>query len=630
MGRLTLIGVVAVLGIPALLTGQTSHIQATLQDGSRIELKVDPSANPEELIEQLKTRFAGLSPNAKLLDKIAGISGAPHDQQALPPPSTARLRTGTSGISGRILTNSGQPLRYATVRVSSPELNGSKTATTDTDGRFEFSDLPAGRYTINASQANYIALNYGQRRPNEISRIVELADRQHADRIDITLPRGGVLTGRVLDEYGEPVTDAQVVPMQKRVSQGQLRLMGSGRMALTNDIGEFRIFGLPPGQYYISSTLRGVPSPLDSPGARFGYAPTYYPSTPMSGNAQPITLGLSETVNGLDVSLTSTRLASVSGSAVDSSGGPLYPGTVIATDRNGNTTVSTSAVIRPDGTFTVPPLPPGEYILRATVPSSEAPVSLSLAPAAPNRTVAVRQTVAEVAMVSVTVNGSDVGGIVLTPLKRITLTGRVTFDRTAGNTLRTELIVLTASAGSPEAAVAMAGIGGAPISKDFTFQYQVPAAELHLRAVVQHPDWVVKSIHVGGLDITDTGVDLRAGRDVDGIEVELTNRPQEISGTVTSDTGELLRDFALLVFPQERERWIIDSRLIAIAKSDRDGHYRLRTLPPGRYLAVPLDPSLATAAQDPDFLESQRARATPFALVEGEAKTLDLRIAPVR
>jgi hypothetical protein len=632
MQHTTLIGVVAVLGSAAFLTAQTSQVQATLPDGTRVTLNVSAGGSREELIEQLNTRFSGLSTNAELLDKIAGITGAPGDQQALPPPSTARLQTGTSRISGRILSNSGQPLRQATVRVSAPELNGSKTVTTDTEGRYEVIDLPAGRYTVNAMQANYIPLNYGQRRPNEISKIVDLADKQRADRIDITLPRGGVLTGRVLDEYGEPVTDAQVVPMQRRMSQGQLRLMGSGRMALTNDIGEFRIFGLPPGQYYISSTLRGVPSPLDSPTGRFGYAPTYYPSTPLPANAQPITLGLSETVNGLDLSLTATRLASVSGSALDSRGLPLYPGNVVATDRNGNTSNSSTAVLRSDGSFVLSGLAPGDYVLRASVagaPASPLTVQSKLNGATNTMTIALPSG-SEVLVATVSVNGSDISGVQLAPLKRITLSGRITFDRAAGNTLRSDMLRIAASPGSPEAVIGMAGLGNAVILRDFSFQYAAAAAELTLRAFVQHPDWVVKAISVGGLDITDTGVDLRAGRDVDGIEVELTNRPQEISGTVTGDGGELLKDFTLLVFPQERERWVFDSRLIATARSDRDGRYKLRTLPPGRYLAVPLDQSVTIATQDPDFLESQRTRATPFSLAEGEAKTLDLRVAPVR
>lgn len=226
-------------------------------------------------------------------------TGSPQAGRGLAPP----LRTGTARISGRVLTSTGQPLRQATVNISAPELNGSKTIVTDQDGRYEASNLPAGRYSVGARKANYITLNYGQTRPNEIARPVVLANNQHADRIDLTLPRGGVIAGRILDEFGEPVTDAQVMALQKRMPQGQLRLVNAGRTATTNDIGEFRLFGLPPGQYYVSSTLRSVTTgPAENTDNRSGYAPTYYPGTAVAANAQPITVGLSETTSGIDAS----------------------------------------------------------------------------------------------------------------------------------------------------------------------------------------------------------------------------------------------------------------------------------------------------------------------------------------
>ena len=543
-----------------------------------------------------------------------------------------RLKTGTSRLSGRVITNTGQPARQATVSVTAPELGGNKRTVTDQDGRYEIGDLPAGLYVVSGSKPNYIGLNYGQSRPTELTRPVDLGNNQHLDRVDLTLARGGVIAGRVLDEYGEPVSDAQVTPLQKRMSQGQLRLLSSGRSATTNDIGEFRLFGLPPGQYYVSTTPRqALAAPLETTDGRYGYGQTYYPGTPVAANAQAIGLGLSETVGGIDLSLTTTRLAVISGTTMDGQGMPLTRGNVSATDRGGATSNAAGATIRPDGTFTMPALPPGEYILRATVQPQVQYSSFS-APNAPaiqwSATASVNARPAmppEILMAAVSVNGSDVNGVLLTPQKQVTISGRVLFDRTTGPPLRSDMVNIRMSPGSPEAALAMSGAGNALVMGDFSFQYSVPAAELALRVSVQHPDWVVKAVRVGGLDITDTGIDLRGARDISGVEIQLTNRPQEISGLVT-DTGGLPQSGAVLVFPQEREHWIFDSRLITTARTERDGRYKVRTLPPGRYLAVVLDPSQVPGAmQDPDALESLRARATPFSLAEGESKTLDLR-----
>ena len=549
---------------------------------------------------------------------------------------TSRLKTGTSRISGRVLTETGQPARQASVSVSAPELNGSKRTTTDQDGRYEIGALPAGRYVVSGSKANYIGLNYGQARPAELTKPVDLADNQHIDRIDLTLPRGGVIAGRVLDEYGEPVTDAPVTPMQKRMLQGLLRLLPSGRSTTTNDIGEFRIFGLPPGQYYVSTNPRQTSTgPVDGSDARFGYAPTYYPSTSVAASARAVAVGLSETVGGIDLSLTTMRLATISGTTLDGQGMPLTRGSVSATDRGGTTSNSAGGTIRPDGTFTMPALPPGEYILRATALPAIQYSSTPSSPPAPGLqskvAVAAKPVVPpEILMASVSVNGSDISGVVLTPLKQVTISGRVVFDRGAGASLRSDMVNIRMLPGSPEASLGIVSSGNALVMGDFSFRYMVPAAELALRVSVQNPDWVVRAIRVGGLDITDSGVDLRGGRDVDGVEVQLTNHPPEISGLIVDANGAP-QIGAVLMFPQERERWIFESRLIATARTDRDGRYKVRTLPPGRYLAVVLDPSqVSIAMQDPDMLEGLRDRATPFSLSEGESKTLDLRSATGR
>ena len=76
------------------------------------------------------------------------------------------------------------------------------------------------------------------------------------DKIDLRLTRAGVVTGKVVDEFGDPVTDVFVTAMRYQYVQGSRRLMQTGRGAQTNDIGEYRIYGLSPGQYYVSATLR--------------------------------------------------------------------------------------------------------------------------------------------------------------------------------------------------------------------------------------------------------------------------------------------------------------------------------------------------------------------------------------
>ena len=173
-------------------------------------------------------------------------------------PGRAQLKTGTGRIKGRLLTaDTGTPVRRAQVRISGTDIMP-KTAITDDEGRYEFRDLPAGRFTLSATKAGYVTVNYGQTRPFEPGKPIELGEAQVLDKADITMPRGSAISGRIIDEFGEPIADAQVT--RDALDVGRTASAGCSRPAArrtTNDLGQYRIYGLPPGDYFVSATLRG-------------------------------------------------------------------------------------------------------------------------------------------------------------------------------------------------------------------------------------------------------------------------------------------------------------------------------------------------------------------------------------
>lgn len=250
------------------------------------------------------------------------------------PPRDNQIATGRSTLQGRITdAGSGAPLRRASIRVNAPELRGVRQVTTDNDGRFSIAELPAGRYNVTATKTGYVDMQYGQAAPLEQAMPLTLADRQTLDKIDIALPRGGVITGRVLDEFGEPLVDAQVAPMRMQSAPGGRRPIPSGRSAITNDIGEFRLYGLAPGRYYLSATLQnrtmvinGQPVETD----RNGYAPTFYPAATSFESAQPITVGAGETLSEITMMLQPTLTARISGRVIDAQGQNVIQGFVSA------------------------------------------------------------------------------------------------------------------------------------------------------------------------------------------------------------------------------------------------------------------------------------------------------------
>lgn len=540
------------------------------------------------------------------------------------------MRPGTSRISGRVSATNGVPLRQAAVRAILAA-GGMKTAVTDDNGRFEFTDLPAGRFTITASKPNFISLTYGQTRPSSAPSTIQLADNQARDNVNLILPRGSVIAGRLVDEYGEPIPDAMVTLLQKRFTQGRMQLMPAGRAVATNDIGEYRLYGLSPGQYFVSTRPRPLAPGLET--TNLGYATSYFPGTTRADSAQSVRVALEQTISGVDFVVQATPLASISGIALDAQGAPLRGGAVSAVE-NGSNLSSIGAPIKPDGTFVIQGVAPGDYIVRSN-PVMAVGFSTMAAPAGAGAKVeaaAVQVTkdtvgtnMGDVLMATVSVNGSDVTGVVLTPLRKVTLTGRVTgagVDAATGaNRPQVRLSWVPKSA----EAAAMSASAPAAMRSDFQFSLTVPAAEIGLRANVGGQQWVLKAIRVGGVDVTDTGVDLRAAQDVRDVEIEITNRPPEVVVNITPSRTELQGGYTLLVFPEDRNRWLFESRLVSTVavQNPRNGSgtatTKIRTLPPGRYLAAAFEYLQAGMAMDPDFLESLRGRATSFSVTEGGA-----------
>jgi carboxypeptidase family protein len=538
-----------------------------------------------------------------------GISPQPARDRATP-------ATGTSRIRGRVVTaDGGQPLRRAQVRVVAPEMREARVATTDAEGRYEITELPAGRYQLSASKDSFVTISYGQTRPFQPGRPLEVGENQAIERIDFQLPRGGVITGTVLDEYGEPVTGAFVSPMRMQYIFGERRPGPAGTGAQTNDIGEFRIFGLSPGRYYVSASMRAGGAPNEISSDRAGYAPTFYPGTADVAEAQLVTVGLGEMVTNINVLLTPVRVARISGTVVDAEGQPARGGMLTVINRtNGAGFFATANVIRPDGAFTVWGLAPGTYLLRAEL-NMNAVVLSNAGPAA--------------ATAEVTLAGGDVSGIVVAPAKGVTIRGRVLLPP-GGEALKPAMISVSTGAARPAPFPAFSR--PVTLNDDYTFELESPPGQMMIRAapVMPSSNWMLKSVRIRGTDVTDTGVELRPGQDVNDVEIVLTNTPPEVNGVVANAKGEPVHDYTALLFTQDSDRWNALTRYTAMARPDQNGRFKVRSLPPGQYYAVAFDYMDPNERSDPEFLERATSAAVRFSLGEGETRSLNLKLTALR
>jgi hypothetical protein len=508
------------------------------------------------------------------------------------------------------------------VWLNSPNLPEPRALTTDLEGRYQFVGLPAGQYTLSASKNGFLALSYGQTHPSMPPRTLQLREREIAENINLLILKAGVISGRIVDEFGDAITTASVTLLRLQFQQGRPRLVAFGPDAVTNDLGEYRHFGLPQGSYYLSASLPPGP-PRTENGVQLlgedpaGLAPTFYPGTNDLATAAKVSVGPGETVMGVDVRLAGGRLANVSGMAMGRGGAAMTSGVVNAIPRGmAQNGFARSSSLGANGQFRVAGLPPGQYTLIAS--SRIEPITSRSAngPSHP-----------DVATSVVSVVGDDIDGVFLAPLKLVTISGRVVLDRAStAATLAASAIRMVVTVPHSDG---MAGLvpSPQPLKDDFQFAMQVPAVAIRVGATVLSGAgvlWSVKSVSVNGADVTDVGIDLGGGGDIAGIEIELTDRAPRISGTVTGANASVT-GYSVIIFPQDSQKRTTGAPdLFRLAQADPDGKFSIMGLRGGSYYAAVLSEIDDLAWTDPSFLEGVKQRATAFSLAVGEHKSLVL------
>lgn len=514
-------------------------------------------------------------------------AGVAHAQQRRATPG--RPRTGNAAIVGRIFdaaTNA--PIRRAQIQGSNNELF--VDALSDDEGRFQLTDLPPGQWRVTVSKGGYFTSQLGQRRPFEAPPPIDLARGQRITA-DVPLSRGGVIAGRVYDETGEPMSGLRVRVYRARMIGGYRRLEDVGAADQTDDTGSYRIFGLPPGDYYVAASLRMAPP--DSV-VQTTYSPTYYPGTGDLAEAQRIRVELGTESTAI-FPLLPVRSVNVSGTVLTSSGGPANAFLNLVSDASEfGTPLGIGGVTQPDGTFTIPDVPPGRYTLTASL-RGDGP--------------------SESGSVPVTVVNDDVSGNTIVTGRPATMKGKLVADAGVVGEIPGGLVVATA-----------AHAGGTVLSSGSGPSFELDELSEPFTLDVENlPDsWAVKAIVVNGSDVTDTRIALPANQEADA-HIVLTNRVTAITGTVSA-AGQPVKA-EVVVFAADASKWSYPSRFVRTASADEKGRFRITGLPPAeRYLAVAADYLEDGEHYDPEFLEGMRNTATEFSLDDAETRTLELKV----
>jgi hypothetical protein len=548
------------------------------------------------------------------------------DQQQQRRDVPAVRQAGTAIIAGRVVDHdTGRPLKRVQVTVTGAAVPQGASALTDADGRYTIPDLPSGRYNVNVSKAGFVTVSYGQRRPGRTGTPLSLRDGQQIKDVNFMLPRGSVIAGRVVDEDGEPVIGANVVAMRCQYLEGQQRLTPAGA-GQTDDRGQYRMFALMPGNYYVSATAR-------MPGARGGaryvtvpnvgsrmivfdevagdgaldYAPTYYPGVSNVSDALIVPVNLCQEVTSVDIQLQEVLTARVSGSVLGPDGYAAASATVMLMpedNRMATTGIGTyPGRTTPDGSFAFTGVPPGRYVAVAR---------------------AVRSAQVLFARQLLSVAGQDLVGVDLALGPGATISGTVTFE-TSARQAPTDLsqIRITATPLTPMAGGVLTA--SASVSGSFTLANVGTTPQL-VRATGQSMPWALKGVYLGGRDISDVAMEFKSGERITGVSVVFTDSTTEITGTVPDSTRQPLMDCLVIAFPVDSANWVPQSRRIVTSRPDENGRYHLRGLPSGDYLVIALDDADEGQWYDAALLEQLRPSAVRVALAEGETRSQDLKL----
>ena len=476
---------------------------------------------------------------------------------------------------------------------------GGRTAITDDQGRYRLSELSADTYTVTASKGGFVDAIYGQRRPQQPGTPVQVADGQEAANVDLRLVRGGVITGHVLDEDGEALSRALVTVQRYQYVRGERQLTPAGGDQ-TDDRGQYRVFGLPAGDYYVSATAGGLgqligrglqqlatgagalgggrggrgpggPGAFGAFGATpdsepTGYAPTYYPGVVSGPEAGKVNVAPGQEVVGIDFQIQRplrNRQRHRRGGrrrrprAVDAAGlrwprSVWRPGAqrTLAGRRDFHDLRTSSRPLR------------GDRAIGRTRGRSENRHAISRGE---------RQNIAGETLVlqgGVTVAGNITVESAGTPAPSDYSSFRVDVP---------DVSPLPFGGGG-------GGRGGGPAGrseKNGAFEVTNLLPGKHFIRVTGagqgQAQWTLKSVNIGGQDVTDQAVELKAGQNVDNVTVVLTDRTTEISGTVRDGKSTGMPALTVIAFSTDQQYWRAQSRHIQAVRTDQAGAYACAT-----------------------------------------------------
>jgi Carboxypeptidase regulatory-like domain len=527
----------------------------------------------------------------------------------------------TASVQGRVAKDpGGEPVKKALVELIAENQTegGDYTAVTGPDGGFRVEGVVPGRYRLFVERTGYMEVEKHHARPE--GRVLTLTAGQEVTDLLVRLQAAAVVDGRVTDEDGDPLPDAQVTVLRQTFAAGHSHWQQAGAER-TNDLGEYRIAGLAAGNYYVSvnpppdfrnliAGTSNTPAADTKTNPPTAYATTYYPGTQDLRQASPIQLHAGDEFP-VNFSLAPSPSIVIRGSIASLAGGA-SSAIVMLQSKDFNLTLN-GAEIHNDGTFEIHDVAPGAYTVVATV-SGATPL---------------------MARQALQVGSENIEGLRLVPQSGGWVHGRLRVESKLPG--RVDLGQFFLSLGSAEGdddllSALSLGEGFATVTHvggDGSFEWKnVPPGHYYIDLAGDpgaSADWFIKSVAAGGRDATDPGFSVGGG--VAAVDLVASANGAAIDGVVANAKGEAQANATVVAVPEARFRSRIDRYRKTV--SDQSGHFVLHGLPPGEYTLFAWESVDGDAYYNSEFLKSYEGQGKVLRVSESDRKSLQLAVIPV-
>jgi 5-hydroxyisourate hydrolase-like protein (transthyretin family) len=556
---------------------------------------------------------------------IAGASagGRPWGAQSQSNSQQKNQNEQSGKISGHVFrSDTGAPLNKTSVTLLGAQqtagfgqVEKTESVRTVQDGSYSFTDIGPGNYTLHFEKTGYVGQFYGQTGPLPVGSSIKVSPMQNLDNLDVHLNPAGVISGTIYDEDNEPLEGIQVSAIQLRYSKGGHQQEAPVTGTRTDDLGDFRLSGLTPGEYYVK-TGGLTASSVISVGARGGlnYGSRYYAGAPSIESAQRVQVTSGAEARGIQISLTPEKLYNIAGTILDASesAGQRHYSVVATRDVTTNTAVGLVMVggtaVGPDNTFTISGIPPGDYVLTARAVDQNAPGVRGNPPPRVDVGYATARVADGDAHVNVQIGRAS------------EVLGRALLENPPGPQITSFRLSLQGrSIGGGRG-----GPGSQALDANGAFDFnEVPPGLYTFSLTGGQSRAYMKRVICGGRDFTLVAFSLEINQALSDCSITIANDASTVSGQVM-DGSKPASGLTVVLIPQNRELRHVP-RYTMTATSDFSGQYVIAGVIPGDYYIFAVLPNVEQSYFSLDFPDRNQSSAELVSVKSSESKILNLK-----